>query len=168
MIPPKKIEEIIKKHSSLEKELSSGEINKKLYAEKSKEYSDLNGIIEEAKSYISFNKNKSELEKILEDTKDDEELKNQWTIEQDKVILACSKAYKWAVENNIAKEQARAVMPEGLTKSRMYMNGTLRSWVHYIELRSSNGTQKEHMEIARECANVIAPIFPLITNYITD
>ena len=81
MIPPKKIEEIIKKHSSLEKELSSGEINKKLYAEKSKEYSDLNGIIEEAKSYISFNKNKSELEKILEDTKDDEELKKMAEIE---------------------------------------------------------------------------------------
>ena len=101
------------------------------------------------------------------DTEDDE-LKKQWTIEQDKVILACSKAYKWAIENNIAKEQARSVMPEGLTKSRMYMNGTLRSWVHYIELRSSNGTQKEHMEIAKECARVVAPIFPLITNYITD
>ena len=92
---------------------------------------------------------------------DDEDLEQQWRIQQDKVVLAASKAYKWAIENNIAKEQARVVLPEGLTKTRLYMNGTLRSWVHYIELRGANGTQKEHMEIAKACAEVIAEIFPL-------
>ena len=92
---------------------------------------------------------------------DDEELEQQWRIQQDKVVLAASKAYEWAIKNNIAKEQARVVLPEGLTKTRLYMNGTLRSWVHYIELRGANGTQKEHMEIAKECAKVIAEIFPL-------
>ena len=92
---------------------------------------------------------------------DDEELEQQWRIQQDKVVLAASKAYEWAIKNNIAKEQARVVLPEGLTKTRLYMNGTLRSWVHYIELRGANGTQKEHMEIAKQCAKVIAEIFPL-------
>ena len=77
--------------------------------------------------------------------------------------MAADKAYAWAIENGIAKEQARAVLPEGLTKSRLYMNGTLRSWIHYIELRSANGTQLEHMEIAKECAKVIAKVFPLAT-----
>jgi thymidylate synthase (FAD) len=70
--------------------------------------------------------------------------------------------YDWAIENGIAKEQARAVLPEGLTMSRMYMNGTLRSWVHYIDLRSANGTQKEHQDIAIECAKIISEIFPLM------
>ena len=92
---------------------------------------------------------------------DDEDLEQQWRIQQDKVVLAASKAYEWAIKNGIAKEQARVVLPEGLTKTRLYMNGTLRSWVHYIELRSANGTQKEHMEIAKQCAKVIAEIFPL-------
>lgn len=93
---------------------------------------------------------------------DDELLQLQWKAYQSDVVLAAQRAYKWAIENNIAKEQARAVLPEGLTMSRMYMNGTLRSWVHYIQLRSANGTQREHMEIARECAVVIAKIFPII------
>ena len=93
---------------------------------------------------------------------DDEWLQQQWKAYQSDVVLAAKRAYKWAIENNIAKEQARAVLPEGLTMSRMYMNGTLRSWVHYIQLRSANGTQREHMEIARECAVVIAKIFPII------
>ena len=73
--------------------------------------------------------------------------------------------YQWAINNGIAKEQARAVLPEGMTKSRMYMNGTLRSWVHYIQLRSANGTQKEHREIALACAAAIEPIFPMIMEY---
>ena len=76
--------------------------------------------------------------------------------------------YNWAIDNGIAKEQARAVLPEGLTVSRMYVNGTLRSWIHYIELRSSNGTQLEHMELAREIASVIAEIFPLVKEYVTE
>ncbi len=70
--------------------------------------------------------------------------------------------YEWAIKKGIAKEQARAVLPEGMTVSRLYMNGTLRSWVHYIELRGANGTQKEHMEIAHACAGVIAKIFSLV------
>ena len=92
---------------------------------------------------------------------DDSELENQWRIQQDKVVMAADKAYQWAIKNGIAKEQARVVLPEGLTKTRLYLNGTLRSWVHYIELRGANGTQKEHMEIAHACAEVIAEIFPL-------
>lgn len=85
-----------------------------------------------------------------------------WENEQMRVIEEAKRAYKWAIDNGIAKEQARAVLPEGLTMSRLYMHGTLRSWIHYIQLRSENGTQREHMEIARECASVIAGIFPEI------
>jgi len=85
----------------------------------------------------------------------------EWNRRQQGVIEASKRAYEWAIENGIAKEQARAVLPEGLTKTRLYMNGTLRSWVHYIELRGANGTQKEHMEIAHACAKVISEIFPL-------
>jgi thymidylate synthase (FAD) len=89
------------------------------------------------------------------------ELLHQWADQQQKVIDAAADAYNWAIENGIAKEQARVVLPEGNTKTRLYMNGTLRSWIHYIELRGANGTQKEHMEIAHACAKVIAEIFPL-------
>ena len=84
-----------------------------------------------------------------------------WQTQQNKVLDAAKSAYEWAIQNGIAKEQARAVLPEGLTVSRLYMNGTLRSWIHFIELRSANGTQKEHQEVARECAKVIAEVFPL-------
>ena len=85
----------------------------------------------------------------------------EWERAQKRVLYAVKKEYKWAIDNGIAKEQARAVLPEGLTVSRMYMNGTLRSWIHYIELRASNGTQKEHMDIARACAQAITAIFPM-------
>jgi len=106
----------------------------------------------------------------LQDTKnrqnsikvDDEKLSAMWRIQQERVIKEAKKAYQFAIDNGIAKEQARSVLPEGCTMSRMYMNGTLRSWVHYIELRSANGTQLEHMEIAQKCAQVIAGIFPLM------
>ena len=84
-----------------------------------------------------------------------------WETQQKRVIDTARSAYEWAIENGIAKEQARAVLPEGLTVSRLYMNGTLRSWIHYIQLRSANGTQQEHAAIAVECAKVIAKIFPL-------
>ena len=84
-----------------------------------------------------------------------------WEERQKRVIEEAKNAYEWAITNGIAKEQARAVLPEGLTVSRLYMNGTLRSWIHFIELRSANGTQKEHQEVARECAKVIAEVFPL-------
>ena len=89
-------------------------------------------------------------------------LEDEWANKQMAVIETAKMAYDWAIENGIAKEQARAVLPEGNTKTRLYMNGTLRSWVHYIDLRSANGTQKEHMEIAKQCAVVIAGIFPII------
>jgi thymidylate synthase (FAD) len=84
-----------------------------------------------------------------------------WEERQKRVIEEAKNAYEWAIQNGIAKEQARTVLPEGLTVSRLYMNGTLRSWIHFIELRSANGTQKEHQEVARECAKVIAEVFPL-------
>ena len=90
------------------------------------------------------------------------QLEMNWGHMQKEVIKMSKEAYDWAIRNGIAKEQARVVLPEGLTKTKLYMNGTLRSWVHYIELRGANGTQKEHMEIAHECAKVIAKIFPLM------
>mgnify|MGYP000406746447 FL=1 len=93
---------------------------------------------------------------------DDNEVVNEFYAIQSNVIRVAKEAYEWAIRNSVAKEQARAVLPEGLTMSRMYMNGTLRSWVHYIELRSANGTQKEHMEVAKACAVEIAKILPLI------
>ena len=99
---------------------------------------------------------------------DDEYIKERWEEEQLKVIEQSRKAYKWAIDNGIAKEQARAVLPEGLTVSRMYMNGTLRSWIHFIEIRSGNGTQKEHMEVARECACAIAAIFPMVGDFVQE
>ena len=92
------------------------------------------------------------------------ELINRWEELQQDVIFTAGRAYDWAIKAGIAKEVARKVLPEGLTKTRLYMNGTLRSWVHYIDLRSANGTQKEHMDIAKECAKIIAEIFPLIEN----
>ena len=88
-------------------------------------------------------------------------LQGEWKNKQQRVIDASVEAYNWAVSKGIAKEQARAVLPEGNTVSRMYVNGTLRSWVHYIELRAANGTQLEHIEIAKEVAKVIAEIFPI-------
>lgn len=92
---------------------------------------------------------------------DDVELSDEWMQQQETVSEVANKAYHWALENGIAKEQARAVLPEGMTVSRMYMNGTLRSWIHYIQLRSSNGTQKEHRDVALACADAINPIFPI-------
>ena len=92
---------------------------------------------------------------------EDKMLQIEWERAQQRVIYAAKREYEWAIANGIAKEQARAVLPEGLTVSRMYMNGTLRSWIHFIQLRSANGTQKEHMEIAKACAEVIAKVFPL-------
>jgi thymidylate synthase (FAD) len=94
-------------------------------------------------------------------------LQTFWETRQKKVIEECKSAYDWAIANGIAKEQARAVLPEGLTVSRLYMNGTLRSWLHYIELRSANGTQKEHKEIALKCAEVIAKVFPMANEFVT-
>jgi len=97
---------------------------------------------------------------------DDTMLAIEWERAQKRVLFAVEREYKWAIDNGIAKEQARAVLPEGLTISRLYMNGTLRSWIHFIELRSANGTQKEHQQIAVECARVIAEVFPMASELV--
>ena len=88
-----------------------------------------------------------------------------WRNKQQQLLDLAKDTYQWAIDNGIAKEQARAVLPEGLTVSRLYMNGTLRSWIHYLQVRSANGTQKEHMEIALECAKVIAKVFPMASEF---
>ena len=93
---------------------------------------------------------------------DDDYLHKAWWLKQDMIIHEAKMAYKWAIENGIAKEQARAVLPEGCTVSKLYVNGTIRSWIHYIDLRSENGTQKEHIELAREIGYAISRIFPVI------
>jgi thymidylate synthase (FAD) len=110
----------------------------------------------------------------LQDTKnrqnsietDDALLAIEWERAQKRVLFAVEREYRWAIANGIAKEQARAVLPEGLTISRLYMNGTLRSWIHFIELRSANGTQKEHQQIAVECARVISQVFPMAADLV--
>jgi len=97
---------------------------------------------------------------------DDQLLENEWYRAQQRVIYAAQREYEWAIKNGIAKEQARAVLPEGLIQSRLYMNGTLRSWIHFIELRSANGTQLEHQEVALACARAIAAIFPMASDLV--
>jgi thymidylate synthase (FAD) len=97
---------------------------------------------------------------------DDEKLRHDWYTLQERLTMHALNSYRTAIAKGIAKEQARALLPEGLTPSRLYMNGTLRSWIHFIDLRSGNGTQLEHMEVARECAKVIAEIFPMATEYV--
>jgi thymidylate synthase (FAD) len=91
----------------------------------------------------------------------------EWEAKQQAMIQLAKETYQWAIQQGIAKEQARSVLPEGLTMSRLYMNGTLRSWVHYLELRAGHGTQKEHMDIAHACAKVITKVFPLMPEFIT-
>ena len=112
----------------------------------------------------------------LQDTKnrqnsiavEDEQLQREWDWAQRRIANLAKKEYDWAIKKGIAKEQARKVLPEGLTKTRLYMNGTIRSWIHYIDLRGANGTQLEHMHIAHACAEVIAKIFPNISNYTAE
>ena len=93
-------------------------------------------------------------------------LAEEWRFKQKEILALVTKTYDWAIQNGIAKEQARAILPEGNTVSRLYMNGTLRSWIHFIELRSANGTQKEHQLVALECAKVIAEVFPLVKDIV--
>jgi thymidylate synthase (FAD) len=99
---------------------------------------------------------------------DDTVLANDWERAQKRAIYAAEREYKWALENGIAKEQARAVLPEGLTVSRLYMQGTLRSWLHYIELRSGPETQKEHRLVALACADALEPIFPMVREFVAN
>jgi thymidylate synthase (FAD) len=122
------------------------------YADPTKE---LDFVIREAR--LQDNKNRQNSIKT-----EDAELQTRWGLMQQRVIDEAKYVYNWGISNGIAKEQARAVLPEGNTVSRLYVNGTLRSWIHYIDLRDGNGTQEEHAEIARACANVIAKVFPII------
>lgn len=101
-------------------------------------------------------------------TTEERQLAYQWENLQNDLLKRTKDVYTWALDKGIAKEQARAILPEGNTKSRMYMNGTLRSWVHYIQLRSANGTQKEHRDVAIACASAIEPIFPMIKEFISE
>ena len=99
---------------------------------------------------------------------EDELLNKHWIQQQKRVMDVADGVYKWALGVGIAKEQARAVLPEGLTKSRLYMAGTLRSWIHYVDVRTTPGTQKEHLEIARQCGHIIEPFFPMMKEFIHD
>jgi len=119
---------------------------------------DLNFVTREARLQDTKNRQNS-----IEN--DDMALEDEWANKQMAVIETTKMAYNWAIENGIAKEQARAVLPEGIMESRLYVNGTLRSWIHYIDLRSGHGTQKEHIELARECADALEPIFPMIKEF---
>jgi thymidylate synthase (FAD) len=126
---------------------------------------DLDFVIREARLQDTKNRQNS----IELDMSDDDHrrIAYQWENLQKKVIETSRSAYKWAIDHGIAKEQARSVLPEGNTISRLYMNGTLRSWIHYIQLRSENGTQKEHIDVALKCAEVIATVFPMAKEFVT-
>ena len=125
---------------------------------------DLSFVIREAR--LQDTKNRQNSVELDLTTDEGRRLAWQWEQMQQKVIDAAKEAYTWAVDHGIAKEQARVVLPEGNTESRVYMNGTLRSWVHFIELRSANGTQKEHQLVALACAKAIAAIFPMATDLV--
>ena len=135
------------------------------FQEFSQRYADVNALGDmfvHREARMQDTKNRQNSVELDENNKEDVRLAMIWSSYQNKVIQEAKDAYKWAIENGIAKEQARVVLPEGLTKTRLYMNGTLRSWVHYIELRGGHGTQKEHMQVAHACAEVISSIFPLM------
>ena len=140
------------------------------FQEFSQRYADPTAELDEAfvLREARFQDTKNRQNSVDLDMTDEEQklLAYEWERAQKRVLYAVKKEYKWAIDNGIAKEQARAVLPEGLTVSRMYMNGTLRSWIHYMELRAANGTQKEHQEIARACAQAIAAIFPMTSTLV--
>jgi len=128
---------------------------------------DLSFVLRDARKQDTKNRQNS-IDLDVHNNDEDRFLAYQWERMQELVIKQSRDAYEWAISKGIAKEQARAVLPEGLIESRIYMNGTLRSWIHFIELRSSNGTQKEHQEVAIACARVIAEIFPLATTLLAN
>jgi len=131
------------------------------YADPTKE---LDFVLREAR--LQDTKNRQNSVELDYSNDDHRRLAAQWEVLQNEIIRRAKDAYTWAIDKGIAKEQARAVLPEGLTESRIYMNGTLRSWIHFIELRSANGTQKEHQLVALECAKVIATVFPMATELV--
>jgi thymidylate synthase (FAD) len=128
---------------------------------------DLDFVVREARLQDTKNRQNS-IELNIHDNEEDAKLYIEWNEKQQAVIDAAKDAYAWAIGHGIAKEQARAVLPEGNTVSRLYVNGTIRSWIHYIELRSGNGTQLEHIELARACGEAITKIFPLAQEYINE
>jgi thymidylate synthase (FAD) len=122
---------------------------------------DLNFVTREARLQDSKNRQNS-----IET--EDVGLNLNWETQQSYVMDSALKSYRWAIDHGIAKEQARAVLPEGLIESKLYMSGTIRSWIHYIQLRSGPETQKEHRQIALECANALGSIFPMITEFVNQ
>jgi thymidylate synthase (FAD) len=131
------------------------------FQEFSQRYAEANLGFEMKEARLQDTKNRQNSIELL-DNENTNTLKEMWEIKQTEVARLSEETYQWALLNGIAKEQARAVLPEGMTLSRMYMNGTLRSWVHYLQLRTGNGTQKEHRELALECAQEISKVFPMI------
>jgi thymidylate synthase (FAD) len=127
---------------------------------------DMDFVLREARFQDHKNRQNSESLDMTNDMH--RQIAYQWEQMQNRVISEAKNAYEWAIAKGLAKEQARAVLPEGLISSKLYMNGTLRSWVHYIQLRSKNGTQKEHIEIAKACAKVISECFPMIEDFIEE
>lgn len=142
------------------------------FQEFSQRYADPTAELDEAfvlrEARLQDTKNRQNSIEIPMDSPENRYLAYEWERAQKRVLVAVKDSYRWAIENGIAKEQARAVLPEGLTVSRLYMNGTLRSWIHFIQLRSSNGTQKEHMEVARACAKAISEIFPMANDLVSN
>lgn len=137
------------------------------FQEFSQRYADASQLgFETREARLQDTKNRQNSNELDMTNPNERELHDIWIEKQQAAIAAAKDAYSWALTNGIAKEQARAVLPEGNTMSRMYMNGTLRSWVHYIQLRSANGTQKEHREVAVACSEAIEPIFPMIKEYV--
>ena len=122
---------------------------------------DLNFVMRQAR--LQDNKNRQNSIEV-----EDEYIHKNWKLRQTLVMQEVIEAYDWAIANGVAKEQARAILPEGNTESRLYMNGTVRSWIHYIELRSGPETQKEHREVAQACATAIEPIFPMIMEFVSE
>jgi thymidylate synthase (FAD) len=140
------------------------------FQEFSQRYADPTAELDEAfvlrEARFQDTKNRQNSVELDMNNQQQKNLAYDWQRAQQRVLFAVKQEYKWAIDNGIAKEQARAVLPEGLTVSRMYMNGTLRSWIHYMELRAANGTQKEHQQIAVACAEVISKIFPMANEFV--
>ena len=140
------------------------------FQEFSQRYADPTAELDEAfvlrECRLQDTKNRQNSVEIDQNDETQKLLAIEWERAQKRVLFSVKQEYSWAIKNGIAKEQARAVLPEGLTVSRMYMNGTLRSWIHFIQLRAGNGTQKEHQQIALACATAIAAIFPMASTLV--
>ena len=142
------------------------------FQEFSQRYADPTAELDEAfvlrEARFQDTKNRQNSVAFDPENEEQKQLAYEWERAQKRVLFSVKQEYQWAIKNGIAKEQARAVLPEGLTVSRLYMNGTLRSWVHYIELRAGNGTQLEHQDIAKACAKAITEVFPMINDFVEN